>query len=439
MVWSIIFGTINGVETIPDDIKKAAEAHGITGTRYLKNELIPAIYPSLITGCLLAVGGGWYFLIACEFITLGEQNYTLPGIGYYLQRAAYDANFVCAIFGLIVLICLIYALNKLIWYPLISYSSKYRYETVGTLDVEELEKNPLPRFLKRITKGILNGLITIEDFFHNLNIKPQTLRRIKTVVKWAFYCVGAVIVGWIASFMVFASTGFVNDLINTTTKHPEASQIFYFAVRSFTRLAAGYLIALAIALSVGITVAMSPRLTKIFTPVFDIGQSVPALALFPIIVVLFINFLNGSPIALEISSVILLLTGMQWYLLFNVMSAVRGIPNDIFEAGRAYGLSKFQLVRHIVFPAIFSRTVFGSMEAWGGGWNATIVSEYVLYGGQVYWVPGLGALLNFSAAVWDSVPMVVITIIMMAAIILLMNELLWQRLIKWGTRFNIEM
>ena len=59
----------------------------------------------------------------------------------------------------------------------------------------------------------------------------------------------------------------------------------------------------------------------------------PATALFPLIVVFVIKVTGG----MNLASILLILTGMQWYLLFNLLAGVSQIPADLKEAARSFG------------------------------------------------------------------------------------------------------
>lgn len=130
MAWAVTFGVIAGVRTIPHDLIEVAHLFGIQNWKYLRHVVLPAIYPTLISGSILAWGGGWYFLIVCEYIQYGATlPHALPGIGSFLMRAAYEYNdIVLNIFGLIVLASIITIINRAVWRTLMKHSERYRYE-----------------------------------------------------------------------------------------------------------------------------------------------------------------------------------------------------------------------------------------------------------------------------------------------------------------------
>lgn len=129
MVWAVTFGVYGGVKTIPTDISEAAHCFGIRRIKYLRDIIFPAIYPPLISGSILAWGGGWYFLIACEYLSFANTVYTLPGLGFYIFKAALDGQIATSICGLIVMVVLVGVINRFVWHPLLEHADKYKYET----------------------------------------------------------------------------------------------------------------------------------------------------------------------------------------------------------------------------------------------------------------------------------------------------------------------
>jgi NitT/TauT family transport system permease protein len=218
------------------------------------------------------------------------------------------------------------------------------------------------------------------------------------------------------------------DAIKVIQTHPEAYSLPYYAARSILRLTVAYFVSFGLALSLSLIATHSKTLEHILVPIFDIMQSIPALAFFPIIVIYFIGIFHGSSLGLELASIALTMTGMLWYLTFNIIGAILTIPKDIKEAAQVFGLRKLQYIRHILLPAIYPGLVSGSIQAWGGGWNALIVSEYVIYAGHVYKVPGLGSFLAIAAWEYGSTTLVVVTLITMSLTIIMLNLFIWHRL-----------
>ncbi|HET8732902.1 MAG TPA: ABC transporter permease subunit, partial [Anaeromyxobacteraceae bacterium] len=174
---------------------------------------------------------------------------------------------------------------------------------------------------------------------------------------------------------------------------------------------------------VGLAIGLSPRLSRVLQPVVQVVASFPAPMLFPAVVAL----LAAAGVGLGWGSVLLMLLGTQWYVLFNVVAGAMAIPADLREAARIYRLSTWGRMRALYLPAIFPYLVTGWVTAAGGAWNASIVSEYVSYGGRELVANGLGARISVAAAAGD-MPALAASVAVMALVVVLFNRLVWRRL-----------
>ena len=130
---------------------------------------------------------------------------------------------------------------------------------------------------------------------------------------------------------------------------------------------------------------------------------------------------------------------MQWYLLFNLLAGISQVPSDLKEAARSFGLSRFATWRTLTLPAIVPSLITGSITAWGGGWNALILSEYFLFRGATYKVFGLGAMLDVATYETGNGLMILLTLLSMVAVVILLNRLVWRRLYNIATeRYRMD-
>ena len=196
-----------------------------------------------------------------------------------------------------------------------------------------------------------------------------------------------------------------------------------------------YLISLAWTIPCAIAASESPRFARRLAPIAEIVGSMPATALFPLIVVFVIQVTGG----MNLASILLILTGMQWYLLFNLLAGVSQIPADLKEAARSFGLSRFATWRKLTLPAVMPSLITGSITAWGGGWNALILSEYFVYRNQTYQVFGLGAMLDDATYQTGNGVMILLTLLSMVLVVVLLNRLMWRRLYNVATeRYRMD-
>src|SRR4029078_10911157 len=99
----------------------------------------------------------------------------------------------------------------------------------------------------------------------------------------------------------------------------------------------------------------SPRLSRILQPVVQVLASFPAPMLFPLVIVV----LNWAGVSLGWGSILLMLLGTQWYILFNVIAGAMAIPADLKEAARSYRLPRWQRFAMLYVPAVFPYLVTG--------------------------------------------------------------------------------
>ncbi len=467
MAWAPTFGVIAGINAIPVDIQEAAHAYGMRGFRYLRQIVLPAVYPELVWSSILAWGGGWYLIPVEEHLSFGNTPVDLPGLGKYIAVAAINQDLASAIFGLIVLVAVIFAIDRLVWKPLGARAEKYKYETIAAprttethqrastaavRKYEELLVSPILSFFKS-EKSYATRVLEVTRLRRILHLTerirfPERISRIPLWGKVVSYAIFIGLIGLgIAIIVPPKSQSIAND-ISLLASHVTALQLFSITLLSVSRLLSAYLIALTWTLGAGILIARSQRLSRWLVPIFDIGQSIPATALFPLVILLLVDPFRNTPylaLTLNIASIILILTGMQWYLLFNIVGAVNSVPNDLLEATAAYRVRGGRFVRQILIPASFPAILIGSIQAWGGGWNALIVSEFI---GNNANVQGLGSFLvqaqNASNSSTDATVLALATVeiyaalLVMTATVLIINRLVWRRLLRKADKYKFE-
>jgi NitT/TauT family transport system permease protein len=181
---------------------------------------------------------------------------------------------------------------------------------------------------------------------------------------------------------------------------------------------------------------MGPRLESIFLPFFDILESIPILAFFPVVILVFVhfNFLNGAAIAI-------IFLDMVWNLLFTIIGGLKMIPRDITDAAKVFGIKRFQYFRRVMLPAIVPQIVTGSILAVAQGWNIIIVAEalhvYIPNSSSASDLFGIGSILVQSSASGQT-NIFLATITVMVLTIAFLNFFVWQKLLHYAQRFRFE-
>jgi NitT/TauT family transport system permease protein len=134
---------------------------------------------------------------------------------------------------------------------------------------------------------------------------------------------------------------------------------------------------------------MTPKMVRVFQPIIQILAALPSNIFYPIMAVYLITFQQN----LNWWSIILIMLGTQWYILFNVIAGVTTIPNQLTEVSTAFRVTGFMWWQKFMLPAIFPYIVTGIISAAGGAWNATITSEVLQWGTITKSANGLGAYI----------------------------------------------
>jgi len=184
----------------------------------------------------------------------------------------------------------------------------------------------------------------------------------------------------------------------------------------------------------GVAIASNKNLARIAQPMAQIAASVPATALFPIILLALIQAGGG----LGIASILLMLLGTQWYILFNVIAGALAIPSELLEVGKVFRFGRMARWRVVILPGIFPYLVTGLVTASGGAWNASIIAEYFHLNGRIYTTAGLGARIS-SASDAGQFDVLLLSTIVMAAMVVCVNRLVWRPLYRLAeTRYRME-
>jgi NitT/TauT family transport system permease protein len=183
-----------------------------------------------------------------------------------------------------------------------------------------------------------------------------------------------------------------------------------------------------------VSIGFNPRLARILQPVTQVVASVPATALFPVILVGLIRLGGG----MGVGSIALMLLGTQWYILFNVIAGAMAIPSDLKEAASLYKFSRLQRWTTLILPGIFPYLITGLVTASGGAWNASIVAEYFHIKDQTLQTLGLGAQIS-AATDEGKFSSLLMATVLMALIVVTINRLVWRRLYRLAeTRYKLE-
>jgi len=430
MAWAIFFGVLGAIRGIPTNVVESARSFGLTGWRYIRHVILPAITPAVISGANLAWCDGWFFMIAAEYIQYKGEIRIPPsgGLGTLLAKVAYeDQNMNVAIILLIFITFIVVYFNSLTWHKLMERASTGTFKPVFRMDLSGVGKLGVTR----ATSWLHSGRLHWPKAF---SIASQRLRKYSRIEK-----IIAVALAFSAVFFVLYSQFPSLEVIRGEFSRDPAGELGSLPLLitlTMGRLTIAYGISLVVAIGMGVLAAEHKKFATVFYPLFDIGQGVPILALFPVIF-LGLSGLIGIPgIALELTCIIMLVLDMIWYMFLNIVSAVKNIPTEINEVGHLFGFKGLKRITHIVIPSILPSIVTGSILSWGTGWNTIIFAEYMPSSNLS--VPGLGSLLDKAGYEYGNTVVLVFLLGIVAAIVLSMEAFVWRRLLRKFEKYHVE-
>lgn len=434
--WNLAFSFHQSLITIPRELSEAAAVYRLGRWRRFTKLELPYGAIALIANSMMSWAGGWFFLMASEQFTLGDKNLRLPGLGSFLAAAADAGDGTALAVGLVTLITVIVLLDQLLWRPLVAWSDRFKFEQTGSADAptsavfEVLQGSTMITWIR--TRVIGRVLAAVDRALSSSTRTPS-----ETPVKGAA-------AGWVPAVIAFAAVVFLLGLVAWgawSAAHvvaglsgPDWRYVVLCAGATFLRTTIALLLAAAWTVPVGVAIGMNPRLARRLQPLVQIAASVPATAVFPVL----LFALLALPGGLNMAAVALMLLGTQWYVLFNVIAGAMAIPSDLREAAVTYHVTGWRRWRTLILPAIFPYLVTGMITATGGAWNASIVSEYVTFAGRKVSTVGLGALIA-QAADGGHFPLLLAGTLVMSAIVITGNRLVWRRLyVLAESRFRLE-
>lgn len=113
--WYILFNVIAGASTIPTELHYAAQNLGLSGRLKWRRYLLPAIFPSFVTGAITASGGSWNASIVAEYVTWGNTTIKAHGIGSYIAEMTAAGDFPRIALGIGVMCIFVMGFNHFIW------------------------------------------------------------------------------------------------------------------------------------------------------------------------------------------------------------------------------------------------------------------------------------------------------------------------------------
>lgn len=211
----------------------------------------------------------------------------------------------------------------------------------------------------------------------------------------------------------------------TSFGHIPVEIFFSGLLVSLARVSIAYVLGLVVSIVLALVVTSHKQLETIFLPVFDVLQSFPSFALFPILV---------GALAREPNEVIVMVLALEiiWPILFAILSGIKGRRRDLEEAATVFGAVGGRRLFAFTLPMLLPSIVTGSIVGWGEAWEFIIGAELLVQTrhGVGQFLGQLGADQQTTALAYG------ITLLML--FLFLINKLIWLPLLERSTNFQVD-
>jgi NitT/TauT family transport system permease protein len=431
-VWNMAFSFYASLKSIPKEMRETATVYRFSAWQRFTQMELPFSAIGLVWNSMMSVAGGWFALMVCEMFVLGSRDFRLPGLGSYLQTAASAGDTASILWGIATMVTVIVLLDQFVWRTVIAWAEKFKVEQVESTDAPRSWVLNFVRHstvLSRIWQKTLRPLN--QRLLLHFARKHMADKREEPAAQWREWLIRVLAV----LALIGIGYGMVRvTIILSGLQKAELHEAALGLGATFLRVNLALLLAALWTIPAGVAIGFNPRLARIAQPLAQIAASVPATALLPVILLVLIRLGGG----LGIASIVVLLLGTQWYVLFNVIAGAMAIPTDLKECCSVFRMRGIERWKKLILPGIFPYLITGMVTASGGAWNASIVAEYFNFKGQIYTTTGLGASISRATDSGDFHLLLAATI-MISATVVTVNRLVWRKLYRLAeTRFRLE-
>lgn len=426
-VWNMTFSFYHSLKNIPQELKDASFIFKMSKWRKFWQIEVPYAIPSLVWNIVVSMSSGWFFVVASEVISVGNNKITLPGIGSYISLAIQEKNIPAISCAILAMTLVIILYDQLLLRPLVVWSDRFRYEmTTGNNTQQSWVLNIFQKSL--LAKKIFSPIARVAKFLLyipilNCDFEARSSNNKESTFKQKLDYVWHIALVLTACFLTYRIYYFLNDEIGWH----EVVKVFALALITMLRVIVLIILASIVWVPIGIYIGLNPKLVGIVQPLVQFLAAFPANLLFPITFIIITRY-NLNP---NIWLSPLMIMGAQWYILFNVIVGAASIPNDLKDATKIFNVHGWSWWYKIMLPAITPYFITGAITASGGAWNASIVAEIINFGDKTIEAVGLGSYIA-TMTVKADFNHIVLGMGVMSLFVVLLNRFFWRPLNEYS-------
>jgi NitT/TauT family transport system permease protein len=419
------FSLYQSLKTVPADLTEAADSFHLTPwQRYWRLE-VPFGIPGLVWNTMMSMSGGWFFVVASEAVSVGDNTWKLPGIGSYVALALERRDILAVCYAIIAMLAVILAYDQLLFRPLVAWSAKFRFETTAGATAADpwlLRLIRRTRLLSRLGDAVGDAASTLGGLKLRFQSRRSSVGLLPSrLVDGAWFVVLVTVLAW----AVIRIVGFISTDLNWR----DLWQALGLGLLTLTRVAVLMVLASLLWVPIGVWLGLRPVWARRAQPLAQFLAAFPANLLFPPVVLFIVYFHLNADIWLTP----LMILGTQWYILFNVIAGASSIPSEMRDIGANLQVRGWLWWKKIALPAVFPYYVTGAITASGGSWNASIVAEVASWGDTKLQATGLGAYIARATEAGDF-SRIVLGIAVMSLYVVIINRAFWRPLYWYAER-----
>jgi NitT/TauT family transport system permease protein len=423
--WNMAFSMFQSLRTIPADLNEAAISFRLSAWQKFWRLEVPFATPGLVWNTMMSMSGGWFFVVASEAVSVGDNSWKLPGIGSYVALALERRDLTGIAWAILAMLGVILAYDQLLFRPLVAWSAKFRFETTAGSTASD------PWMLRLIRRTRLLSALgdAIGDAASALGGMRMSFRPARTVTASEGSKLTAAL--WMVLVCALIAWGAWRAVTFAAAEltWSDLEEAVLLGLITLVRVVALMILASAVWVPIGVWLGLRPAWARRAQPLAQFLAAFPANLLFPIFVVVIVHFSLDPDIWLTP----LMVLGTQWYILFNVVAGAAAFPGDLKEVAANFRVGGLLWWRKVILPGIFPYYVTGAITASGGCWNAAIVAEVVSWGDTKLVAHGLGSYIAAATEKGD-MARVVLGVVVMSCFVLAFNRLLWHPLYSLARR-----
>jgi NitT/TauT family transport system permease protein len=426
--WNMAFSFYQSLRTVPRDLDEVARGFRLTGWQKFWQLEAPFAMPGLIWNMMMSMSGGWFFVVASEAFTVGDTTITLPGIGSYIAKANEEGRWDAIFAAVVAMALVILAYDQVFFRPIVAWAGKFRVE----LSAAQIQERSWVLSVLQRTYWIRMGFQPISNALRSVGLweigVPASRSRRQAPSAMTSRLIDVI---WILLILAGAAWAFrsVATFVGTELTWHDVWNVFVLTSITLLRVVVLMAAATIIWVPISVWIGLRPRVAENVQPMAQFLAAFPVNLLFGAAVALVLAFHLNPDIWLSI----LIITGTQWYIVFNVIAGAAAFPNDLREAAANFRVHGWDWWTRVILPGVLPFYFTGAITASGGSWNASIVAEYVKWKDHTVVAHGVGSYIAEATEKGDF-PRIVLGVAMMSIFVVLFNRLFWRQLYGYAER-----